>query len=148
MKPSLRLEGTRDLEKALSDLEGLAAKKVAIDAMTDSLDPVVRDAKAIVRRRTGALAGSIGIGKRLTKRQKSMNRPIAPVEVYVGPGVANRGGRRAVAHAHLVEFGTQHSRPFPYMRPAWQANVRKVFDNLAGNMRARLAKIVAKARTK
>lgn len=146
MKPSLRLEGTRDLENALSDLEGLAAKKVAIDAMKDSLDPVVRDAKAIVRRRTGALANSIGVGSKLTRRQKRMNQPIAPAEVYVGPGLANRGGRRAVAHAHLIEFGTEHSRPFPYMRPAWQANVRRVFDNLAGNMRARLAKIVAKAK--
>jgi hypothetical protein len=145
MKPSLRLEGTRDLERALSDLEGLAAKKVAIAAMTESLDPVVRDAKAIVRVRSGALRDSIGVGSKLTRRQKRMNQPIAPAEVYVGPGLANRGGRRAVAHAHLVEFGTVHSRPFPYMTPAWQRNIRRVFDNLAGAMRARLAKIAAKA---
>lgn len=146
MKPSLKLEGMKDLEKALSDLEGLAAKKVASKAMEDALAPVVRDAKAIVRKRTGALAASIGTGSKLTRRQKKLARPIAPVEVFVGPGLANRGGRRAVAHAHLVEFGTFHSRPFPYMTPAWQNNVRRVFDNLADAMRTRLAAIVAKSK--
>lgn len=148
MKPSLRLEGTRDLENALNDLEGLAAKKVAVAAMTDSLAPVVRDAKALVRVKSGELRDSIGIGSKLSRRQKKLNRPIAPAEVYVGPGVANRGGRRAVAHAHLVEFGTEHSRPFPYMAPAWSANVRRVFDNLTDAMRARLAKIAAKAKVR
>lgn len=148
MKPSLRLEGAKDLEKALSDLEGLAAKKVAVGAMTESLGPVVVDAKAIVQRKTGRLANSIGIGAKLTRRQKRQNRPIAPVEVYVGPGIANRGGRRAVAHAHLVEFGTSTARPFPYMTPAWQRNLRRVFDNLTGAMRKRLEAIVAKAKVR
>lgn len=146
MKPSLRLEGAKDLENALQDLEGLTAKKVATAAMTDALQPVVQDARATVRRRTGALAASIGTGTKLTRRQKRMAQPIAPVEVFVGPGLANKGGARAVAHAHLVEFGTQHSRPFPYMTPAWQRNVRKVFDGLSDAMRQRLAAIVAKAK--
>ena len=144
MTPTLRLEGADELDANLKKLEGLAAEGVAKRAMTSALAPVAAAARAIVAYASGALQRSIGVGAGLTKRQKRQRRPLARVEVYVGPGIANKEGKRAVARAHLVEFGTVKMAPRPFMRPAWAANVATVFGNLAGNMTEELRAIVAK----
>lgn len=145
MTPTWKLEGAKDLEAGLLELEGVTAKRVVSRSLQESLEPVVSAAKAKVAVWSGALQRSIGIGVRLTKRQRSLRKPIAPVEAYVGPGVANKGGRRAVAHAHLVEFGTVHMAPQPYMRPAWQSTIQAVFNLLAKKTETNLEKAAARA---
>jgi HK97 gp10 family phage protein len=148
MTPTWKLEGAKDLEAGLMELEGVTAKRIVSKSLQEALEPVATSAKAKVPVWSGILQRSIGIGARLTKRQRQLRTPIAPVEAYVGPGIANKGGRRAVAHAHLVEFGTVHMPPHPYMRPAWQGAIQAVWKRLVSLMSANLERAAARAAKK
>lgn len=148
MTPTWKLEGAKDLEAGLMELEGAVAKRVVSTALQSSLEPVASSARAKVAVWSGKLQASIGVGVRLTKRQRQLRRPIAPVEAYVGPGIANKGGRRAVAHAHLVEFGTVHMAPQPYMRPAWQGSIQAVWRLLVSAMSDSLERAARRAAKK
>lgn len=148
MTPTWKLEGAKELEAGLMELEGVTAKSLVRRVLQKVLAPVESAAKAKAPVWRGDLQRSIGIGLRLTKRQRGLKVPIAPVEAYVGPGVANKGGIRGVAHAHLVEFGSVHNAPQPFMRPAWQGNVEKVFRLLAKEMSDALAAAARRAAAK
>lgn len=63
-------------------------------------------------------------------------------EAYVGvTGKAN-------IYAHLVEFGTVHSSPQPFMRPAWSATKDRVLNSITGFVRGQFDKALARARAK
>jgi HK97 gp10 family phage protein len=149
MIPNLKFEGAKELEAGLMELEGVTALKVVRAALGSSLKPVMESAKGRVAHVTGKLMRSIGIGFRLTRRQKSQRQPIVSasgVEAYVGPGVV--GGRYDGRAGHLVEFGTSHSRPQPFMRPAWISNLEVVFNSLAAEMKKELAAAVRRCQRK
>ncbi len=149
MIPNLKFEGAKELEAGLMELEGVTAIKVVRDSLTSSLEPVAASARGRVRHLTGKLGRSIGIGTRLTRRQKGLNEPIVSfqgVEAYVGPGLV--GGQYDGRHGHLIEFGTADARPFPFMRPAWQSNLQAVFGGLAKSMTANLAAAVRRCQRK
>lgn len=149
MIPSLKFEGADEMDAGLSELEGVTAIKVVRESLLESVQPVIQSAKGRVPVDRGDLERSIGAGTRLTKRQRSLHQPIVSkkgVEVHVGPGITNNA--RGVRHAHLVEFGTQHMAPQPFMRPAWQSNLGAVFNGLRQAMERLLAKAVARAQAK
>lgn len=145
MKPSLELKGGRELENNLLAMQGATAKKVVLTALVKVLQRVATSAKAKVARRTGTLANSIGVGTKLTRRQNRLKQPIANAEAYVGPGIVGKGGRRAVAHSHLVEFGTENMAPRPYMTPAWEGEKQRVFNDLGAAMWNEITKRIKKA---
>lgn len=147
MKPTLRLEGAKELERALRALPQATAKRLIRPAMIGPLEKVAKAAKGLVPVDEGDLQRSIGTGYRLTRRQARSRRAIADHEAYVGPGIAGND-KTGWRHGHLVEFGTVDQPPRPYMRPAWSQNLRAVFDSLAGNMKQILAKVTAKARAR
>lgn len=132
MKPSLRLEGAEELDAALKGLEGATAKRLSREAVVHALEPVEKAAIAAAPVRKGDLRNSIGIGTQLTRRQRRLREPIAPIEGYVGPGVkGGKAGRTSgVRHGHLQEFGTAKTAPQPFLRPAWVRNMKTVFDRL------------------
>lgn len=137
------------MEAALLELNGVTAVNVVRKALTESLEPVEASAKGRVPVDEGRTQRSIGIGTRLMKRQKRLNVPIVSaqgVEAYVGAGVV--GGRYDGRAAHLIEFGTVHQRPRPFMRPAWISNLQAVFGTLAQSMGAELAKAAKRAARK
>jgi len=141
MKPSLKFEGAKELQAGLMELEGVTALRVVRSALTESLKPVAESARGRVPVREGRLQRSIGIGWRLMRRQKSLNQPIVSasgVEAYVGAGLV--GGKFDGRAAHLVEFGTVHSAPHPFMRPAWISNLQAVFNGLSQSMGRNLAR--------
>jgi len=149
MTPTLKIEGTQELNDALHELEGAVAVKVVRDSLKTSLQPVLDDATAKVPVRRGRLKRSLGIGTRLTRRQKRVSERIVGtkgVEAYVGAGMV--GGRYDGRHGHLVEFGTVHMGPQPFMRPAWAGNVSTVFSRLVAQMRANIDRAVKRAQRK
>jgi HK97 gp10 family phage protein len=154
-KPSIKLEGTRDLREALLQLEGATAKRITRKAMKYALEPVAEHARGLVpveepnRQRPQArhLRETIGVSDRLTPRQRKQKVKLADVEMYVGV----RG-----PHAHLVEFGTKerHQKSGksvgamprrPFLRPAWDAQMSNVWQRLVVGMRNELARIAARA---
>lgn len=157
MKPTMRLEGVRDLSKTLNNMPANVAKRISRKVLMKLLQPIADRARQLARVEdpnvqkpsAGHLRDTIGVGQKLSRRQKRLNRPLAPLEVYVGPGIIGKG-QNAARHAHLIEFGTEERRHAsgkstgamprrPFMRPAWDALHGKVFTDLAKLLRDELA---------
>lgn len=84
----------------------------------------------------GNLSGAV----RILKLQR------AKVAVYVGPKITKSGkgsfgqGRYDAYYAHMVEFGTRHSAPRPFMRPAAKAAQGEVVRRVEVSVRILLRK--------
>lgn len=63
-------------------------------------------------------------------------------EAYVGVTGVSR------FYAHLVEFGTAHSPPKPFLRPAWDATKDAVLGRIREAVMKQLAKAIARAKRK
>lgn len=149
MIPNLKFEGAKEMDAALMELSGAVAVKVVRQSLVESLKPVADSAKGRAPQDEGKLERSIGVGTRLTRRQRKLRQPIVSaggVEAYVGPGVV--GGRYDGRHGHLQEFGTVNHGPQPFMRPAWISNLQAVFGTLAQSMTKNLARAVRAAQRK
>lgn len=121
-----RIDGLKELDEALRELPKATGKNVLKRALTTAAAPVEAEAKRLVPVKSGKLRDSISIGPRLSKRQRGLNTPGSPVEIFVGAS--------ALPHAHLQEFGTVKMRPRPFLRPAWDANKMKVLESIKGDL--------------
>lgn len=149
MSLNLRIDGAKDLDKALQALAATTARGVTRRAMTRSLEPVAEAARAAAPRDKGDLAAHIGVSSKLTRNQAREMRGQTGRDVqfmYVGPQWAS---------AHLVEFGTGPRfkkngqfvgamPPQPFMRPAWDQNRDAVLARLTEDIRAELEKTLAR----
>ena len=138
---SFRLEGARELEKALEQLPKAVAKTVLKKAAIKALAPVLAAAEANasskVGRVTGRFAGSFKITTNLSKRQKREARRkggLGNVDVYVGSDDPK---------AHLIEFGTSKMGPRPILRPAWDEKKNEAFEIFQKEVAAELEKAAA-----
>lgn len=131
MKTTVRIDGLRELEQALSELPRATGKNVLRRVLRKAAEPMAADMKARAPDdpNTGGmdLKNSIGIGSRLSKRQASIHRKMfrddkASVEIFVGAG--------PVPHAHLQEFGTAHHGPQPFARPAWDGHQKSILESI------------------
>lgn len=116
-----KVEGLSECLAALKELPKATGKNVLKRTLVKAAEPIVNDAKSMgtYKDRTGELRKSISIGTKLTRGQGSdILKSPKRVEVFVGP----QQHGRILRYAHLVEFGTYIARPFPFMRPAWEAN--------------------------
>jgi HK97 gp10 family phage protein len=159
MNSALKVEGLAELKKALEQLPKATARNVQQRVLLKRAQPVVQAAKAKAPVRTGMLRDSIhATTKRPRGRRTASARAFAStrgaggsvaeakaaakgaggslVEVFIGPG--------RLAQASLQEFGTRHHPPHPYMRPAWDAEQRRVLDGIADDMWAEISKASAR----
>ncbi|WP_411033838.1 HK97-gp10 family putative phage morphogenesis protein [Shinella sp. BYT-45] len=153
---SVKVEGLRDLEKALGDLPKANAKRVLTKTLKEAGEPVARTARALAPKDKLHLSEGIDVTTKLSPRQRRLNKKESPVEMYIGPGPDPA--------AHLDEFGTGDritedgrnlgSMPAqPFMRPAWDQHKMGVLDTIANRTwweieqaARRLAKKAAKGR--
>jgi HK97 gp10 family phage protein len=101
-------------------------KNVIRRVLRKSLEPILAAAKANAPVATGRLRESMIISSQLKRSQRGRQETRTGVTMYVGSGAA--GKVRYAPHAHLVEFGTAHRSPKPFMRPAFDANKTKVIE--------------------
>jgi hypothetical protein len=101
----LKMEGAREMERALAQLPKSTARGVARRAMKKALVPVKAQAEATIQAQSagsGRLARSMAITSKLKPRQAAQVRAEGvrkdQVVMYVGSGAP---------HAHLIENGTQ-----------------------------------------
>lgn len=146
---TVKVEGLRELEKALRELPRATAKRVMVRALKEAAKPLIADASANAPVLTGALKDSINVSSRKPKGAKgpgsvafaaamaggasraqagqaaraanAANRG-GSVEVYVGPG--------RNPQAIFQEFGTSKHPPQPFMRPAWDSTKQQVVDSI------------------
>ena len=141
MATRVRVEGLRELERALAELPKATARNVLRRTITEAAQPLIADAKKLAPDRPGKppndLANSITISSRLNKQQRKESRgdPKSFVEMYVGPDVSVPN-----AHGHWQEFGTVHHGPQPFMRPAWDANKNVVLHKIKDELGTQITK--------
>lgn len=117
-----KIEGLKELDAALGKLPEATAKKVLQDVGKKALEPVEKAARLYARYRTGGLKKSVTVSTRLAKNAASgSTQDRSTVNVYTGSS-------KQAPHAHMLEFGTSHSSPRPFLRPAWDQNADKVLE--------------------
>jgi len=144
-KEILKVEGFKELESALKELPKATGRNCIRRALTKAADPIVQSAKSMAPKGiTGNLKDAIIVTKvRFTVGDagkqayaEAMRQGKTKVEAaeaaheanaaasndeVVTSGVAIIGvDTKKAFYAHFVEFGTSHSTPKPFLRPAWE----------------------------
>jgi Bacteriophage protein of unknown function (DUF646). len=102
MSVSLKVEGFRDIERALAELPRGTSKGVARRAMKKELEPIARAANAFW---PGANDDVFRVTSRILASQQGdsqAKRGRSIINLYVGANYGTGGA----PHAHLIEFGT------------------------------------------
>jgi HK97 gp10 family phage protein len=136
------MEGLKECEDVLNELTNATARNVLRRALMAAGEPVRAAAEELAPVDKGVLKGDIIISTQLTKGQRKTNPKPTAVEVHVGVG-----GRRG-SFAHLPEYGTAHSAPHPFMRPAADANTSNVISIFIEQLKAETSKALDRARRK
>jgi HK97 gp10 family phage protein len=138
----VKVDGFKECEKALNELSNATARNVIKRAAFAAAEPVKATAESLAPVNQGELREDFAISTQLTKNQRKQSRKQSAVEVYVG--VAGKRG----PFAHLPEYGTAHSAPRPFMRPAIDANLGRVFATFVRELKAETDKAMERARRK
>jgi hypothetical protein len=119
----IRIEGTDDIARKFRAMGEALQRETLVPIMEEHLQPMAEDMRAHAARRTGDMADSVTVGTELSPAQAASNEPIAPVEVYAGPG--------PFPEAIQEEFGNFRQGPRPFIRPAFDANVKSAMRAIA-----------------
>lgn len=154
MAASVKVDGLRDLERALEQLPKATGKNVLRRTLKKAAEPVADAMRAMAPNDPNTsgndLESSIGVSTKLSPRQRKAHRKMfksdrASVEMFVGAG--------PVPQAHQQEFGNINHGPQAFGRPAWDANKMRVLASIKDDMgdeilkaAQRLAKKQAKAK--
>lgn len=134
---SFKVEGFKELDKALEELPPAAAKGVLRRAGRAGLGPM----DAAWRRRAPHddwdLEQSGGVGSNINRRGY---RRESDVEVFAGPG----NNPQAVQQ----EFGNRNHPPQPFMRPAWEETREPALEIVKDELAVEIDKAAARARRK
>ena len=134
MKVKFTVTGLKECEEALAELTRATGRNVLKRALLAASEPVASAAASQAPVRTGKLKVSIGVSrtaKSPTKRGQA--------QVYIGS---------TGSFGHLVEFGTGHQAPQPFMRPALDSNRDKLFSTFKDTLRIEVDKTLARHRKK
>ena len=155
----IKIEGLREIQAALQELSKATARNVVKRVLLKRAQPIVEAARTRAPVRTGKLRDSIiaqarggnagkaafaeairgGASRAAAGRAaREANRAAgSTVEVAIGP-------HDGAFYASLVEFGTAHSSPKPFLRPAWDAGKMQVLDGVGDDMWAEIKKALAR----
>lgn len=127
MAERVKIDGLRDLEKALAQLPKSTGKGVLRRVGKKELQPVADTAASMAPKADGNLKKSIAVSTKLSGRQGKLHRKMfrddrASVEIFAGAG--------PIPSAHAQEFGTINHPAKPFMRPAWEAKKMAVLEGI------------------
>ncbi|WP_230769530.1 HK97 gp10 family phage protein [Sphingomonas sp. Leaf4] len=123
MKMKVRIEGTDQIARNIRAMGKALTRETLMPILKEHVQPVADDMKAHAARASGEMADSTVVSERLSPRQQALRVPIAPVEVYAGPG--------PLPQAIAKEFGNIHTAPEPFIRPAFDAGVDRALKGIA-----------------
>jgi hypothetical protein len=124
-----RVEGLRELDRALAELPKSTAKAVLRRTLLKAGEPLADEMRSLAPddASTGGndLKSSIAVGTKLSRRQAKLHRrefknDKAFAEVFVGPGPDPAAWNQ--------EFGNINHGPQSFARPAWDGKQREVLD--------------------
>lgn len=147
LRPTFKIEGLRELERALGELPKATGKNVLKRTLMKVAKPIEADARRLAPVLRGDLEKHIATSTKLATRQKRAQPKRSTVEVHVGADTRPQ--------AHLQEFGTAHHPPQPFLRPAWDGNRLAALEAIKSDLameiekaRARLARKAARKAAK
>lgn len=128
---AIDLSGDKELRRQLAKAGSRGVKRAARTATGRSMTAVARAARRLAPKDEGVLRKSIG------KRTKTTRS--GDVSTIVGPRSGNwlRAHGRPANLASLLEYGTRHQAPQPFIRPA--------FDGQRGNVSTTFRRVLAAA---
>ena len=121
------LHGFKELENLLRKLPEETAKKVTINGLKAGGRVLVKGMKERVPVKTGKLRDSITV---TSSEKVTKDRSMAAV------GFKKPTSRRA----HLTEFGTEHSKAEPFIRPTLDIDGSAAIEAIGKNMGAGIAR--------
>lgn len=138
MKVTMRVEGLRDIERALLELPKSTAASVARRVLKKRAQPIADHAESLARFKSGELKRSITVSTVLSRRQKGQAKKLgkSAVEVYVGPG--------PLVQAITEEFGTVNQAPHPFLRPAWDSGRTALIEGIKADLWDEIRKAAAR----
>jgi HK97 gp10 family phage protein len=136
----IQVRGLKEIEVALKALGVAAANRIARSALNRSANPVVKRAKELAPQpgsaedpfATGLLRASIT--KRLRRQKPGTTKQVCLV------GVAGERARIA----HIIELGSVHQPPEPYLRPAIDETHVEVLNSMRDGFLRGIDREVAK----
>jgi len=158
---SMKVEGLNELYKKLATFEVSVTRRIVTSALREAAKPVVSAAKSNAQKTkhpsSGALAESIGIkavrfgSGRTYKTLSSLwvgsirnsRGAIEQYETYWG-GTDVSSVALGVRHGHLVELGTKHSAPRPWLMPALKGSEGRVVSVFKQTLSKRIERQVKK----
>lgn len=128
---------TKALMRALDELPIKAQKRAKLKAVRAGGNVILKEMKANVPVRSGNLKKSLALRPPRSNMKSQTKAPLV---------IAAR--RPEGSHSHLVEFGSAHNQPKPYMRPAIAAKadeaIRAMGDAMGKAIEAEAAKLGGK----
>lgn len=170
IRTTFKVLGLKELGDALEELKTATARNVLRRTLQNLAEPIVEDAQANVRphRRSGGLEKSIkkspvkfttgAAGK--AAFAEAMRGGATRAEAGAAAREANASAKDSglSAHivmgpdrrpyAHMLEFGTAHMGPAPYMRPAWDSKGANAIDEIAKELGSEIKKAADRAAKK
>jgi len=149
MAVRVKVEGLRELDRALGQLPRSTGKAVLRRVLKKAGQPIADDmrAKAPDDPATGGndLRSSIGVSTKLSKRQAKIHRKMfrndkASAEMFVGPGPDPA--------AWTQEFGTVNHGPQSFARPAWGGNKMRALDIIKSELGGEITKAARRLASK
>ena len=137
-KTTVKIEGLKELDRALGQLPKSTAKAVTRQVLRDAAEPMARAARQLAPRDEYHLYESIDVSTRLNRRQRAMHRETAAEtfsEMFVGTN--NPAGVQQ-------EFGNERHGAQPFMRPAWDAEKMPTLDRISNSLWLRIEQAAAR----
>lgn len=141
MALTVKIEGLRELDRALAELPKATGKNVLRRVLKTRSEPIASHMQDLVPYDEGVTFESIGHGPigRLSKRQRAMHRKwgsSAAVEYFIGPG--------PTIGAITQEFGTDDNPAQPFARPAWDAGKMPMLNGIKEDLWTEIQKSAAR----
>lgn len=133
---TVKVEGLKDLEKALSEMKVSTARNIARRGLKQALEPMAEAA----RRRVPSLSGDLAESINVTTKNPKRNRKQSQIEAHMGPGRHPQGPQ--------TEYGNRNHGPQPFMRPAWEEEKHGALESLAGILGEEIDKAAKRAARK
>lgn len=167
---TMKVEGFKELEAALKELPKATGRNVIRRALISAAQPIVEMARANAPAQpgSGALKRSILVTKVKFSRGEAGKAAFAEAlrqgktraearEALIEANTAAAGDDdttsgiaiigvdyRVAFYAHMVEFGTVHSSPKPFLRPAWEAGKMQALSTIQTEVKNEIDKAVAR----
>lgn len=144
----MKITGIKELTRALDKLPDELRKGADRRVLAAGAKPIVKAARAKAAKSSGLLRKSIG--QNVKKMKGEYTARIGPRK-GMGAMVVRNGVQvysNPTQYAHLVEYGTSHSAPQPFVRPAVESSKSEVVAAMAAGLDKHLTSAVRRIRSR